>query len=110
MKRFLFSFVSLFSFCYAKKWRGLGPLSPGPPCVVGPDQTIRTYILPNISQSRDDQTLKFGELVEYNKRNNFFKNHAENEAGKLVPDFFLFFRKTLYEVKVNGLELRFNHF
>ena len=26
----------------------------------------------------------------------FFKNHAENEQGKLVPDLFLFFKKALY--------------
>ena len=29
----------------------------------------------------------------------FFKNHAENETKRLVPDIFLFFKKTLYEVK-----------
>ena len=23
----------------------------------------------------------------------FFRNHAENEAGRLVPDLFLFFKK-----------------
>ena len=39
--------------------------------------------------------MKFGQLIEYNKRSNFFKNHAETEAGRLVPDFFLFF-KMLY--------------
>ena len=37
----------------------------------------------------------------------FFKNHAENEAGRLVPDLFLFFKKDLYEVKASGLQLRF---
>ena len=26
----------------------------------------------------------------------FFKNHAEDETGRLVPDLFLFFRKVLY--------------
>ena len=40
----------------------------------------------------------------------FFKNHPENEAGKLVPDLFLLFKKALYEVKANGLKLSFNHF
>ena len=36
--------------------------------------------------------MKFGQLIEYNKRNVFFfKNHAENEAGRLVPDLYLFF-------------------
>ena len=33
----------------------------------------------------------------------FFKNHAENEAGRLVLDLFLFFKKAFYEVKASGL-------
>ena len=41
---------------------------------------------------------------------NFFKNHAQNEAGKLFPDLFLFFRKALHEVKAGGLQLSFNTF
>ena len=28
-----------------------------------------------------------------------YKNHAENEAGRLVPDLFLYFKKTLCEIK-----------
>ena len=40
----------------------------------------------------------------------FFKNHAENEAGRLVPDLISFFEKTLYEVKANDLELSFSIF
>ena len=40
----------------------------------------------------------------------FFKNHAENEAGKLVADLFLLFKKALYEVKAKGLQLSFNIF
>ena len=31
-------------------------------------QTIAIYILPNISQSKGNQTMKFGQLIEYNKR------------------------------------------
>ena len=38
----------------------------------------------------------------------FFKNHAENEAGRLVPDLFLIFKKALYEIKASGLQLWFN--
>ena len=52
--------------------------------------------------------MKFGQLREYNMRNVFFKNHAENEAGRLLPDlffFFFFFKKALYEVKASGLKL-----
>ena len=33
-----------------------------------------TYILPNISQNKGNQTMKFGQLIEYNKRNFFLKN------------------------------------
>ena len=40
----------------------------------------------------------------------FFRNYAENETEKLVPDLFLFFKKALYEVKANGPQLRFNIF
>ena len=43
-------------------------------------------------------TLKFGGE----------ENHAENEAGRLVPDLFLFLKKALYEVKASGLQLRFD--
>ena len=31
-------------------------------------------------------------------------------AGSLVPDLFLFFKKTLYEVNASGLHLSFNIF
>ena len=36
-----------------------------------------------------------------------FKNNAENKAGKLVPDLFVFW-KALYEVKVSDQHLNFN--
>ena len=36
-------------------------------------QTNTIYILPNISQSKEDQTMKFGQLIEYNKRNIFLQ-------------------------------------
>ena len=39
----------------------------------------------------------------------FFKNYAENETVRIVPDPFLFFI-ALYEVKPSGLQFRFNIF
>ena len=73
--------------------------------------TIIISILPNISRSKDNQTMNFSQLIEYNnKRNISFKNHAENETGRLVPDSFLFSKKALYEVKASGLQLGFNTF
>ena len=32
-------------------------------------QTIATHILPNISESKSNQQMKFGQLMQYNKRN-----------------------------------------
>ena len=37
------------------------------------------------------------------RTNIFFKSYAENEAERLVPELFLFFKKALYEVKASGL-------
>ena len=35
-------------------------------------QTISIHILPNISQCKGNQTMKFGKLIKCNKRNIFF--------------------------------------
>ena len=59
--------------------------------------------------------MKFGHLV-YQETVNitreifFFKNHAENEARRLVSDLFLFFKKALNEIKASSLQLSFNIF
>ena len=39
--------------------------------------------------------MKFRQVMEYNKTNILFKNHAENEAGKLVVELIVFFKKLL---------------
>ena len=52
--------------------------------------------------------MEFGQVIEYKKETYFFKNHAKNEAGRLVPDLFLYFKKALYKVKIKGLQLSFN--
>ena len=36
-------------------------------------QTIAIHILPNISRSKGNQTMKFGQLIEYNMRNIFLE-------------------------------------
>ena len=38
--------------------------------------------------------MKFGQLIE-SKKIFLFKNHAENEAGRLFPDLFLFFERSV---------------
>ena len=65
------------------------------------------YILPNISKSENNQTMKIGQLIEYNVRIMF---HAENESGRLVPDPFFFLKKALYKVKASGQYLSFKIF
>ena len=56
-------------------------------------EAISIHILPNISQSKDNKKMKFGQLIEYNKRNTFLKNYAENEVRRVAPDLSLFFEK-----------------
>ena len=58
-------------------------------------QTIVTNILPNVSQSKGNQTMNFCQLIQILReilREIFsFKNCTENEARRLVPDHFSFF-------------------
>ena len=42
-------------------------------------QTITIHILLNISQSKGNQTMKYGQLTEYNQRNIF----VQKSCGKL---------------------------
>ena len=72
-------------------------------------QEITIHISPSISRSKGDQTVKFGQLIEYNVRIFFFKI-AENDAMRLVPDLFLFIQKPWYEIKASDLHLSFNIF
>ena len=53
-------------------------------------------MLLNNSRINDKPTTKFGHFIEYPERIFFFENYAENEARKLVPENFLFFKKLLY--------------
>ena len=66
-------------------------------------QTIAIHILLNIAQSKDKQTMEFGQLKDHSKRNTFLQNYAKNDAERPVPDLFLFFEKALPEVKASSL-------
>ena len=48
---------------------------------------------------KSNQTVIFGQLIEYNVKKFFFKNHAENEPGRLIAHLALFFKEAFYEVK-----------
>ena len=47
-------------------------------------QAIVIHVLPNISRSKDNQTMKFGQPIEYDLRNIFLK-----KIKKLLPDTFV---------------------
>ena len=55
-------------------------------------QKILIGILSNISQSKGNQTMKFGQFLEYKKTDIFFKGQAEDETERLVSDLFCFLK------------------
>ena len=46
-------------------------------------QIIAIYILPNISRSKGNQIMKFGQLI------NIFLENSYNSDGEVVPDVFI---------------------
>ena len=48
-------------------------------------QSIVIHILPNISRSKGNQTMKFGQLIEYNMRNIFLENSYIKCGGETSP-------------------------
>ena len=43
------------------------------------------HILPNISRSKGNQAMKFGQLIEYNMRNIFVEKSYTKCAGETIP-------------------------
>ena len=52
-------------------------------------QIITVHILLNISGKNVIEAMKFGQLIEYNRRNIFLEDHKQSEVEKLVLDAFL---------------------
>ena len=42
-------------------------------------------MLPNISRSKGNRAIKFGQLVEYNMRNIFLENSYTKYGGETIP-------------------------
>ena len=49
------------------------------------EQTIVIYILPNISKSKGNQSMKFGQLIEYNMRNLFVEKSNTKWDEETIP-------------------------
>ena len=47
-------------------------------------QAIAINILPNISRCTDSQTMKFGQLIEYNMRNIFLETSHTKCSGEAI--------------------------
>ena len=48
-------------------------------------QTIVIHILPNISRSKGNQTMKFGQLIECHMRNIFLQKSCTKCGGETSP-------------------------
>ena len=48
-------------------------------------QVMAIHILPSISKSKGNQTIKFGQLIEYNLRNIFLEKSYTKYGGKTIP-------------------------
>ena len=68
-------------------------------------QTTAIQILSKISKRKDNQAIKFGQLIEYNIRNIFVKNYTQNVEAKLFPDSFVKNQNSAYLWINNSLVL-----
>ena len=66
-----------------------------------PDWTkiITTHILPDISRNQGNQTVKFGQLTEYNMRNIFLAKSYTECGGEVSPR--LFYKKLKLNMPLN---------
>ena len=47
-------------------------------------KTIAMQILPNVSRSKDNQKMKFGQLIQYNMRNIFLEKSYTKFGGETI--------------------------
>ena len=73
-------------------------------------QTLTIHILPYISESKGNQTMTFGQLIEYNKRNIFLQKSCRKWDRHTSSRLLFFLKNALYEVKASDLLLNFDIF
>ena len=49
------------------------------------NQTAAIHAFPNIFRSKGNQTMKFGQLIEYNMRNTFLEKLYTKCGGETIP-------------------------
>ena len=62
-------------------------------------KTIAMQILPNVSRSKDNQKMKFGQLIQYNMRNIFLEKSYTKFGGETFADPFL--KKTKLSISLD---------
>ena len=71
--------------------------------------TVTIYMLPNISRSKSNKAIKFGQLNRIEQQKYFSpKIGWKTSHGDQCQTSICFFEKALYEVKVSDLQLNFN--
>ena len=66
-------------------------------------QTIAIHTLPNISIIKSSQTIKFGQLIEYEMRNTFLKKSYAKCGGETIPRSFSKNQKLSIYLWINSL-------
>ena len=49
------------------------------------NKQLKIHILSNISGNKENQAIKFGQLIEYNMRNIFIEKSSTKCAGETIP-------------------------
>ena len=71
-------------------------------------QTNAMQILNNVSRSKGNQTMKFGQLLEYNMRNTFVEKSCTKCGGETIPRSFS--KKLKFSVSLDQQSKVFLHF
>ena len=79
--RFCLEFLFMYQNGLIKKMRLISDFMTSQPG----QQTIVIHILPNISRSKGKQTMKFGQLIEFNVRNIFLEKLYKKCGGESSP-------------------------
>ena len=57
-------------------------------------QIITIHILPNISRSKDNQAMKFVDIIEFNVKNIFLERSCKKGGKEISLDLFFLFYKS----------------
>ena len=74
-------------------------------------QIITVHILPTISRNKDNQAMKFGQLIKYSVKNIFLQKLCRKWGKETISrPLLVFYQKALYKVRAKGQHLSFNIF